>query len=90
MALEQLPSGKLTKQWEIHQLKMYLLLEMVVSHCYVGLPEGSLASFLNSNKCRRVKWIEMVVMVESNRNVGCGSIMYQPLQVILRFFPQIS
>ena len=35
-------SGKLTKRWEIHHLKMYLLLRMVVFHCYVGLPEQSL------------------------------------------------
>ena len=34
------PSGKLTQQWEIHHLKMYLLLKMVVFHCYVSLPEG--------------------------------------------------
>ena len=34
-----LPPGKLTWQWEIHHLKMRLLLKMVVFHCYVSLPE---------------------------------------------------
>ena len=32
--LMELHSGKLTWQWELHHLKMYLLLEMVVFHCY--------------------------------------------------------
>ena len=34
----------LTKQWKIHHLKTYLLLEKVDFHCYLSLPEGKLDS----------------------------------------------
>ena len=35
-----LPSGKLTWQWKMDQLKMYSLLKMVIFHCHVSLLEG--------------------------------------------------
>ena len=41
---KHLHSGKLTLQWEIHHLKIYLLLKMVVFHCYVSLPKGNNSS----------------------------------------------
>ena len=34
------PSGKLTWQWKMDQLKMYSLLKMVIFHCHVSLLEG--------------------------------------------------
>ena len=35
-----LPSGKLTWQWKMNQLKMYSLLKMGIFHGYVSLPGG--------------------------------------------------
>ena len=35
------PSGKLTWQWKMDQLKMYSLLKMGVFHCHVSLLEGN-------------------------------------------------
>ena len=34
--------------WEIHHLKMYLLLKMVVFHCYVSLPEVNCSVVLSN------------------------------------------
>ena len=38
--LYHIPSGKLTWQWKMDQLKMYSLLKMVIFHCHVSLLEG--------------------------------------------------
>ena len=50
-----LPSGKLTKLWKIHHLKMYFLLEEVNVHCHVSLLEGRCFSrslgFVESLSC---------------------------------------
>ena len=41
----KIPSGKLTWQWKMNLLKMYSLLKMVISHCYVSLLECSVFFF---------------------------------------------
>ena len=41
--------------WEIHRLKMYLLLKMVVFHCYVSLLEGILTKKSTIRKSS-LKW----------------------------------
>ena len=39
--LFHLHSCNLTQQWKMGPLKMYFLLQMVICHCYVSLPEGA-------------------------------------------------
>ena len=38
---QSVPSGKLTWQWKMDQLKMYSLLKMGIFHCHVSLLEGT-------------------------------------------------
>ena len=40
-----IPSGKLTWQWKMDQLKMYSLLKMVIFHCHFSLLEGTPTRF---------------------------------------------
>ena len=48
-AITPIPSGKLTWQWKITLLKMYSLLRMGISHCYVSFPEGTWSCNLTVN-----------------------------------------
>ena len=45
--------SKLNPEWEIHHLKMYILLKMVVFHCYVSLLEGKCIHTTISMDCWR-------------------------------------